>query len=746
MRSSQVIEQPVDVTTTSLAAVGLQTLSLRVANAACAALVSILVARLLGPAGKGLYSLPAIDAALMTTLFAGLSIGTSYYLLRRHSGRGALRAAGATSVIFVVIGVFGVVAIAAATKQLWAALPAALSLPASAALMVANGYCYGISRVALANVLTLANTATIFVLIAAGFFIAGPTASAAITGWVIAQNLVAAVALVLVLRHSRSLAADPVPVRDFIAYAIKIGSVNLVSLLNYRADIYIVAAFTSTAALGLYTVAIAGAEALQVLTQVVQQVTTPRIGALETSEAARFVARCTRATLLPVVLLTILAALVIPVLIRLLYGAPFLAAVPALRILLIGVAALYVGSLITNYFSLNLGRPQLSLGVAGVSAAICIVLSLVLVPRVGIVGGAIASSVAYLTGQVIALSVFSKLSSIGIAQTLWPRLTDLASLYEAFRRALVREKPAILVCGVPYFASRTAALLRSRDWNVLLAVDESGPRWLSRLKFLKTLFSAPMVDLIYQLGGPTVSRRLFGLCKFLNRPIVLHWLGSDVSQATDPQVAARVASQYDSGLITNWACAPWLVDELRWRGVGSQWVAPTFVKNSVSSPLPPAPLTILVYLPDERFDFYGGQIVLSLANRFSEMRFVAVGGTGKDRFHPENVEFLGWQSDMNRTYERCHVLLRMAQHDGLSNMVIEALNHGRYAIWNRRHPCVAFATTEEEVAWELLGLQEKLRTQSLPFNWEGHVRVQNEFNEAKVRARIGTALKSAIRK
>jgi hypothetical protein len=289
-------------------------------------------------------------------------------------------------------------------------------------------------------------------------------------------------------------------------------------------------------------------------------------------------------------------------------------------------------------------------------------------------------------------------------------------------------------------------LLRSEDWNVLLGGEESGPRWLARLKFLKTLFSAPMVDLIYQLGGPTVSRRLFGLCRLLNRPIVLHWLGSDVSQAADPQVAAQVASQYDSGLIINWACAPWLVDELRSRGVGSQWVAPTFVKNSISSPLPPPPLTILVYLPDERFDFYGGQMVLSLADRLSEMRFVAVGGKGVGTVNPGNIEFLGWQTDMSPIYKRCHVLLRMAQHDGLSNMVVEALNQGRYAIWNRRHPGVAFATTEEEVAWELLGLQKRLRSQSLPFNWEGHVRVQSEFNEAKVRARIGTALKAAIRK
>jgi O-antigen/teichoic acid export membrane protein len=741
------IEQPLDVTTTSLAAAGVQTLLLRIANAVFAALVGILVARLLGPSGKGLYSLPAIDAALMTSLYTGLSLATSYYLLRQRSGRGALSVAGAASVLFVIVGVFGVIVIAAVTKQLWAALPAALSLPASAAMMVANGYCYGINRVALANVLGLACTATVLVLMAAGLFIAGHLVWVAISAWVVAQNGVAAVALFLVVRHSRSLPSERVPLSDFIVYAVKIGSVNLVSLLNYRADIYIVAAFTSTAALGLYTVAIAGAEAIQVLTQVVQQVTLPHIGSLDRSEAARFVARCVRTTLFPVVVVVILAAFALPMIVRLLYGVPFLAAVPSLRILLIGVAALYVGSLITNYLTLNLGRPHISLGIASISAAICIALSLVLVPRVGIIGGAIASSAAYLVGQIVALAVFRSQTSIGIAEMLWPRSSDLFGLYEAARRELSRKKPAALVCGTPFFGSRAAALLRSAGWNAFFSGDQSGhSRWLTRLKFARTLLSTPFVGVIYQLGGPTVSPRLLETCRFFKRPIVLHWLGSDVLQMADPRVQAEVARQHDSGLITDWTCAPWLVDELAPIGVRAQFVAPNFVRNGTSQPLPSsAPLTILVYLPDERFDFYGGQLVLALADRFKDMRFVAVGGKGSGVSYPENMTFLGWLSDMNPVYENCHVLLRMAQHDGLSFMVVEALNHGRHVIWNYKYPGAVFASTQEDVVRELLSLQERLRAQSLPFNWEGRVQVQDEFNEAAARARVGSALGSIVR-
>jgi hypothetical protein len=494
-------------------------------------------------------------------------------------------------------------------------------------------------------------------------------------------------------------------------------------------------------------VAIAGAETIQVLTQVVQQVTLPHIGSLGRSEAARFVARCVRTTLFPVVIVVILAAFALPLIVRLLYGVPFLAAVPALRILLIGVAALYVGSLITNYLTLNLGRPHISLGIASISAAICIALSLVLVPRVGIIGGAIASSAAYLIGQAVALAVFWSLTSIGIAETLWPRSSDLFSLYEAGRRELSRKKPAALVCGIPLFASRAAALLRSAGWNAFLSSDQSGySRWLTRLKFARTLLSTPFVGVIYQLGGPTVSSRLLGACRLFKRRIVLHWLGSDVLQTADPTVRAQVARQHDSGLITDWACAPWLVDELAPVGVRAQVVAPNFVGKATSQPLPSsAPLTVLVYLPDERFDFYGGQMVLALADRLRGMRFIVVGGKGKRVSYPENMTFLGWQPDMNRVYDNCHVLLRIAQHDGLSNMVVEALNHGRHVIWNYKYPGAVFACTKEDVVRELLSLQERLRTRSLSLNWEGRAQVQDEFNEAAVRARVGSALRSIIR-
>ena len=319
------------------------------------------------------------------------------------------------------------------------------------------------------------------------------------------------------------------------------------------------------------------------------------------------------------------------------------------------------------------------------------------------------------------------------------------SLLSAAKFGMRLKKPRALVCGIPFFASRAVALLRSAGWDTLYFDTQSRhPRWKSRLTFMRAVLRTPSLGVMYQLGGPTVYPRLFELCKLFKRPIVLHWLGSDVLQVTNSEVMAQVARQHESGLIADWTCAPWLVDELTPFGVSARWVAPNMVMNGLFHSLPSAPLTILVYLPDERFEFYGGQMVISLANRFREMRFIAVGGSGKKVAHPENMEFLGWRSDMDPIYERCHVLLRMAQHDGLSFMVTEALNRGRHVIWNYRFPYAILANSEADVARELESLQESLRAGTLTFNWDGYMHVQNEFNEAKVRARVDLALKSVI--
>lgn len=423
---------------------GLYTFVLRILNVACAAGLGILTARILGPAGKGLYALPAVEAGLVASAFSGLNSGTSYFLLNRKAGRALLTPAFVTATMFIAAGAAVIAVMALVSGQRWTLVPAVLSLPSVAGLNMAMGYAVGIKKVRYASTAQVAVTVLTLLLIAAGFVVFSRTPGVAIAMWLIANGVIAVIAVTAVIVHSRRLpSTERVSITEYAKFGVKIGVVNLIALLNYRADLYIVAVMASPAILGMYTVGVSAAESLLVPTQVAALVTSPYIGGLDVQAAGQLAARCVRNNLLlALVVCGALFVLARPV-VQLLYGSAFLPVVPALHALLIGVVALSLGSPISSFFTLKLGRPEVALWLASASAAICIGLSILLVPKVGMLGAAIGSTAGYVVGQTAAIFYFSRCSAIGIGTILVPTLADF-SVYAGFAGRLYRDGMRLL--------------------------------------------------------------------------------------------------------------------------------------------------------------------------------------------------------------------------------------------------------------------------------------------------------------
>ncbi len=423
-----------------LVADGAYTFAVRIANMLLAASVGILTARMLGPAGRGIYALPMIDAAFVTAAFAGLTSATSHFLLARAAGAAIVRAVSGAATIFLVLGAVAAVAIARVTGHPDSALAAVLALPGSAALLTAYGYAVGTERVRLNALFALASSALLLLALAAGFLLASRAPSTAIAAWVIAGDLLGALLWLWMLRDARRLPPGRVDTRAFVGYAARTGAVSMVSLLNYRADVYIVAALLSPAMLGLYTLAVTAAEMTLAATQVTAIVASPHIGKLDVAASARLTAQTVRHNVIIAACSCIALALIAPIAVRVLYGEAFAAMVPALRVLLVGVFALSLGSPMSSFFTLRLGRPEVSLTIASLSAALCIGVSLALVPRLGLPGAAIGSTSGYLVAQAAAIVYFSRTSGLAM-RCVMPTRADLR-VYADAARAIVRRARA----------------------------------------------------------------------------------------------------------------------------------------------------------------------------------------------------------------------------------------------------------------------------------------------------------------
>ncbi len=261
----------------------------------------------------------------------------------------------------------------------------------------------------------------------------------AIAAWLASLIVVAAVAWLAMLVHAHTLQpSGSIRLRDYCRIAIKVGATSAVSLLNYRGDLYIVAIMLPPAALGLYSVATSAPQALLLPTQVAALVTAPHIATLERGPAARLAARCVRNNLLVAVALCAALYVAAPFAVNLFYGPAFLPMVSSLRILLLGVVALACASPISTYYTLKLAKPEVSLILASIAAAICIGGSVILVPSSGIVGAAWASSAGYVVGQILAFWYFARTTKIGLRAMTLPTLGDLR-LYGAFIAELWRD-------------------------------------------------------------------------------------------------------------------------------------------------------------------------------------------------------------------------------------------------------------------------------------------------------------------
>jgi O-antigen/teichoic acid export membrane protein len=397
----------------------------RILSLAGAAAINVLVSRVLGPAGRGSYALPIIDCGLAATLIMGFSSALPYFMLKTGVDRGLLRPIFRAMVLFILAGAALTVAIGLSNRQLWALLPALVYLPFYALLTIVSGYCIGRNQIRFGGLLNVAVPFITLASVAAGFLLFGRTAHVAVLGWLCGTVVTAVCAVAITIRYVRPDRSAAIQTRDFVRFAAKAGTLNMVTVLNYRIDVYIVAMIAPLATLGLYSVAVAGAEAAVALAHSFSLAMQPRVGSLDRTGAAIFTARCSRSNLLFAALLCTLVALIAGPAVKVVFGIAFLPVVPVLRVLLIGVVALSVGTVLTNYFLLNTGRTLVPLSAGAFSALICAIVSLILVPRIGMMGAAIGTATSYVLSQIINIYWFCRESGIKPVNVLFIDGTDV---------------------------------------------------------------------------------------------------------------------------------------------------------------------------------------------------------------------------------------------------------------------------------------------------------------------------------
>lgn len=425
------------------------TLATQIASYALNFCAGIIIARSLGPAGKGTLSLVVLSHVLLLTVSnLGLAAACSFLIARRgfslgQVGRHAVAAAAglglATVALTAMIINFLPANLVSPSQRVYVLLAAGL-VPLALATQFLNGALVGAGQIIWLNGLTLAQAfinvaGLVLFLLVLQLGLAG-----GLSAWTVTVVSTCLLTVTVTFWRARHLGRQPADgttrwnralTDEGIRYGMRAYPAGVVSFLNLRSDQFLLGYLAGTASVGVYSVAVTVAELLLFFPRSLATALMPRITGADSVSAKHMAASACRHTIGGALLS---AAILVPIglLIPVLFGEAYRPSILPFFLLLPGLAAYALAPVLSTYFSGQLGRPIVTSLFAGISLALDVLLVWALVPRLGVPGAALASTLAYTATISAMVAYFRRLTGVSLREMFAVRMQDLAAYRTVF--------------------------------------------------------------------------------------------------------------------------------------------------------------------------------------------------------------------------------------------------------------------------------------------------------------------------
>ena len=440
-------EPAIDPGGPSLARASGALLAARILGATGFFLAAVIMARSLGPTGRGTLAFVTVVALLVARLASfGIGGATVYFAARRPAERA--RILGTSAGFVAVSGAAAIGLVAAFLLLVPGARPAGLTneliwlmIPGAVLVCLVE---WGLSfllgaRLLRAQLVAMGLGPWLYaVALAAAALLGDLDVERAAAAWVVSG--VAWVMLIGILAISATGIALPslALLVESVRFGIRAWAGGLARSVNTRIDQLLMAYLSTQAALGVYAVAVNVSEALQYLPGAIAMAFAPAVAASAAGDRRDRTLRTFRGALL-ITLVTIPPAMVLgALLLPVVFGDEFRASIVPFLILAPGA----IGFLVMRVFATALmgaalpGRssvPPMAALVTGV------VLDLVLMPPYGASGAAVASTAAFAAGGIAGIVLYRRVDRFALRE-LAPGRTDAQSILERSTRALGRAR------------------------------------------------------------------------------------------------------------------------------------------------------------------------------------------------------------------------------------------------------------------------------------------------------------------
>ncbi|WP_198508993.1 oligosaccharide flippase family protein [Bacillus sp. FJAT-44742] len=407
-------------------------------------IISVILARLLGPEGKGIVTAVFVVPNLIITLAdLGIRQATAY-----HIGKKLYKTEEIISSVMIVWLIASLLSLAVAVTYYttgsvqsygWLIITIALiTIPLKILSKYFQGILQGQIKIGTFNISELLS----FFVNLLGVLLLVWLFNLDIIGAALVQLLMGIVMLVyltivITKKFKITFKYNKEVSKSLFNHGIKFALALFILTLNYRVDIIFLEQMTSPESVGIYSIGTNLSELIWKLPAAMGMVlfaksASSKVGDEKTYLRAVKLLRMSMPLLLCICLLLWIMA---PFLVSVIYGEEFISSVEVIRILLPGIFVIVISKILHPDLA-GRGFPLYAFWVFVGPLILNIILNLILIPKYGMSGAAWASTISYSLGGLLFGIVYSRKEQIPLRTVLFLQLSDIKEVINKFKKAM----------------------------------------------------------------------------------------------------------------------------------------------------------------------------------------------------------------------------------------------------------------------------------------------------------------------
>lgn len=421
------------------------TFAVRVVTAIFTIIIGVIIARVLGPNGQGIYSVATLfPLLLMVFTTFSLNSTVSYFLAKEEHPQKMIIG---TSILlnflisFLTVGV-GVIIIFLFSEKFFPDIEKIylfLSLFSAPLILFFNLGCQiflGLQKFNKYNFISIFQNGLflVFVII---FLLAmhfGVTVTILLQAF--SYFIAVIILLFLIIKESKGIdfRLNVGYLKEYFSYSVKGHLGNVFDFLHTRVDLFLINLFINPFSAGIYFAAVRLSEGVWFFSGPVSTVLFPRVASEKNPQKLK---ELTPLVCRNVLFLSFLMVITLFIFsgwfVVFLYSAEFSGAVLPFKILLLGILAICGYGILSSDIGAR-GKPLLNTYAIGISALLNIILNIFLIPKWGINGAALATTVSYTFMFMFTVVVYSRLSNNKILDIIFIKKDDIRLYKEIAHR------------------------------------------------------------------------------------------------------------------------------------------------------------------------------------------------------------------------------------------------------------------------------------------------------------------------